>query len=120
MLIKCTFDVILKENSSHEEQVHDLLEYLKSGTNRTYRGFLYALSETGQRRVVMDILGEEVPDLTASGLKAEVSFHIDSTCLRDNKAFYKVQMGPVTLQAELHFWQPPNKSWGAQTSVFLL
>ena len=53
-------------------QIHDLIEYLKTGTNRTYRGFLYALSETGQKHVVTDILGETVPDLTPEALSAQV------------------------------------------------
>ena len=60
------------DDAPHANQIHDLMEYLKRGTNRTYRGFLYTLSETGQKRIVTDILGETVPDLTPEALSAQV------------------------------------------------
>ena len=68
---------ILQVSLSEEQQVHDLIAYLKRGTNKTYRGFLYALSETGQRQVVTEILEETVTDLTPTSLLQQVRSHLN-------------------------------------------
>ena len=49
--------------ASPSDQIHSLLEHLKKGGRKKYRGFLYALSETDQLQVTKEILGEDVPDL---------------------------------------------------------
>ena len=61
-----------EHNSSKAKRVRAVIDYIKRGSYKTYRGFLYSLSESNQRDVVTGILHESVADLAPTTTSHQV------------------------------------------------